>query len=380
MVTRSYQICTKTVMDTSDPEISFNEDGISNHAVNFTQKIEPKWQEMKSNDWQLRNQLDKIKSEGKGKDFDCIIGMSGGLDSSFMLHKVVTEYGLRPLVFHVDAGWNSEVAVHNINQLVDALNLDLYTEVINWEDLREFQLAMFKSGVPHLDTPQDMAFISVLYRFAEKYNIKYILNGGNISTECVLMPLRIIYWGSDLAQYKDILSKHASRKLDSYPFIDIFYHKLYLRYMKNIRVVKPLNYMEYTRKAAIAELELMYGFKPYKQKHFESRFTRFFEGYWLPTRFGYDMRRNQFSSLILTGQMTREEALQQLESPPLTPEEEAIDFEFVSSKLNLTPFDLKELHSLPLSYYWDYKNRKTIFEIGERVLSAISGTQRGGAI
>ena len=224
-----------------------------------------------------------------------------------------------------------------------------------------------------------MAFISVLYRFAEKYKIKYILNGGNIATECVLMPLSILYWGTDMTQISDILSKHCSRKLENYPFINIFYHKLYLRYIKNIRVLKPLNYMQYSRKLAIKELKLKYGFKPYKQKHFESRFTKFFEGYWLPTRFGYDMRRNQFSSLILTGQMTRDEALEQLDSPPLTSEESSIDFDFVCSKLNLKPSELKQFHSLPLSYYWDYKNRKFVFEVGEKILSAISGTQRGGA-
>ena len=138
--------------------------------------------------------------------------------------------------------------------------------------------------------------------------------------------------------------------------------------------------MNYTRKSAIAELKLRYGFKPYKQKHFESRFTKFFEGYWLPTRFGYDMRRNQFSSLILTGQMTRGEAIKELELPPLTPEESSIDFSYVCSKLNLTPFELEQLHSMPLSHYWDYKNRKYIFDVGEKVLSAISGTQRGGAM
>ena len=144
--------------------------------------------------------MDKIKATGKGKDFDCILGISGGVDSSYMLHLAVKEFGLRPLVFHVDGGWNSELAVHNINVMIDKLGLDLYTEVINWEEMKDFQLAFFKSGVPHLDIPQDHAFIATLYHFAEKYKIKYILNGGNFSTECVQYPMEWFYYGTDMVQ------------------------------------------------------------------------------------------------------------------------------------------------------------------------------------
>ena len=193
---QKYRICRKTVMDTSDPGITFDDDGISNHYWEYHNFIKHNWYQGDDGKRKLSSMIEKIQESGKGKDFDCILGLSGGLDSSYMLHKVVTEYNLRPLVFHVDGGWDTEIAVNNINCLVDKLSLDLYTEVIDWEEMRDFQLAMFKSGVPHLDVPQDMAFISVLYKFAKREGIKYILNGGNISTESVLMPLEILYWPS----------------------------------------------------------------------------------------------------------------------------------------------------------------------------------------
>ena len=181
----------------------------------------------------LEKEVENKKNESKGKDFDCILGLSGGMDSSFMLHTMVTKYNLKPLVFHVDGGWNTELAVNNINNLVDKLGLDLFTEVIDWNEMKEFQLAMFKSGVPHIDIPQDMAFFAVLYKFAQKYNVKTILNGGNIATESVLRPFNLIYYGGDLVQIKDILKKNSSFKLKSFPLVSIFYKKIWLRIVDN---------------------------------------------------------------------------------------------------------------------------------------------------
>jgi glycosyltransferase involved in cell wall biosynthesis len=230
------QICAKTVMDTSDPSIIFDQNGISNHYWDFQNVVKKSWHTGPEGRAMLEKTVARLKRAGKGRDFDCIMGLSGGADSSYMLHKMVTEFGLRPLVFHVDGGWNSEIAVSNINSLIDKLGLDLYTEVINWEEMRDFQLAMFKSGVPHLDIPQDMAFIGVLYKFAEKHGIKDILNGGNISTECVLVPLEILYWGTDMAQVRDILSRHGTMPMRTYPFCSIFYHKIYLRFFRGVKV------------------------------------------------------------------------------------------------------------------------------------------------
>ncbi len=217
-----YQICTNCVMDTSDAKITFDEKGICDHCYDYYNNVLPNWHTDERGRKELMETVAKIKKEGKGKDFDCILGMSGGVDSSYLLHLAVTELGLRPLVFHVDGGWNSELAVHNIQVMVDKLGLDLYTEVINWEEMKDFQLAFFKSGVPHLDIPQDHAFIATLYNFADKYNIKYILNGGNISTECVRNPMDWLYYGTDMAQINDIIKKFGTFKMETYPFSPIF--------------------------------------------------------------------------------------------------------------------------------------------------------------
>jgi N-acetyl sugar amidotransferase len=379
MSNNSYQICSKTVMDTSDPSITFDSEGISNHYWDFHKFVKHNWHTGPDGRIALEKKIDQIKRDSRGRDFDCIIGLSGGADSSYMLHKVVSEFNLRPLVFHVDGGWNSEVAVSNINVLIDKLGLDLYTEVINWDEMRNFQLAMFKSGVPHLDIPQDLSFIGVLYKFAEKYRIKHILNGGNISTECVATPLNMLYWGTDMMQVRDILNRYGTRTMTSYPFSSIWYHKVYLPLIRGITVFKPLNFMPYIKKNAMNEMESIYGWKSIPQKHFESRFTRFFEGYWLPTRFGFDMRRREFSSLILTGQMTREEALELLEQPALPADVVEQEFQFVASKLGITIEELHGYHAMPKKFYWDYNNQSHIFALGEKVLNLFKGARRGGA-
>lgn len=376
---KSYKICSKTVMDISDPEISFDKEGISNYYWDFQNKIKPNWPYLNQGEERLNQLINKIKSDGINKDFDCILGLSGGMDSSYMLHLAVKEYGLRPLVFHVDGGWNSDSAVSNINNLVDSLGVDLYTEVINWIEMRDFQLSMFKAGVPHLDIPQDMAFISVLYRFAEKYKIKHILNGGNVATESLSAPVKILYWCTDMSQIRDILSKFGSVEMRTYPFTSIYYHKIYLRYLKKIKVHKILNYVDYDKKKAENLLKKNYSWKPFPQKHFESRFTKFFEGYWLPKRFGWDMRRRQFSSLILSNQMTRENALKELEKSSYNEETIKQDFKYIAKKLGITTEELNNFLRSEKKFYYNYKNQKWIFDFGEKILSTISGTRRGGA-
>jgi N-acetyl sugar amidotransferase len=349
----------------------FDAEGVCDHCRNFEQNIAPAWDTGEGGRAKLAGMVDAIKASGKGKQFDCILGLSGGLDSSYMLHLIVTEFGLRPLVFHVDAGWNTDIAVNNIQVLVDKLGLDLFTEVINWEDMRDFQLAFFKSGVPHLDIPQDHAFIATLYHFANAHGIKYIMNGGNISTECVRNPLEWLYHGTDMAQINDIRRRFCTRPLKHYPFSSILYHKLYLRYLKGVKVVKPLNMLPYSKQLGIETLSREYGWRAYPQKHFESRFTRFFEGYWLPSRFGYDTRKVQFSSLINTGQMTRADALKRLEHPAYDPETIADDFEYIANKLRIPVDELKAYHTMERRSYRDYANRAWMFELGSTVLKAL---------
>jgi N-acetyl sugar amidotransferase len=365
-------------MDTSDPGIQFNAQGVCDHCVEFEHHVKPNWHTDERGRRELEKLIVDIKLTGRKHDFDCILGLSGGVDSSYMLHVAVKEFGLRPLVFHVDGGWNSELAVHNIYVMIDKLGLDLYTEVINWEEMRDFQLAWFKSGVPHIDIPQDHAFIATLYNFASKHGIRYILNGGNISTECVRYPLEYYYYGTDMFQIRDIIRRFGAVPMKTYPFSSVFRHKIYLRYVRRLRVVKALNYMPYNKEMALKLLEAEYGWKPYPQKHFESRFTRFFEGYWLPERFGFDVRRVQFSSLILTGQMTREEALQKLATPSYDPTIIQQDFHYVATKLGITDQELKSYLTMPKKFYWDYRNQMRFIRLGAEMMR-IMGLGRAGA-
>ena len=357
-------------MDTSDSRIEFDENGICDHANDFVNHVLPQWHTDERGLSQLEKIISKIKSDGKKRDFDCILGLSGGIDSSYMLHLAVKEYGLKPLVFHVDGGWNSELAVHNIHVLTDKLNLDLFTEVIDWEEMRDFQLAWFKSGVPHIDIPQDHAFIATLYNFASKYKIKYILNGGNISTECVRNPMEFLYYGTDMAHINDIIKRFCTIKMTKYPFSSIFRHKIYLKYFHRITVVKLLNYQPYIKADAVRILEKEYGWKPYVQKHFESIFTKFYESYWLPERFGFDTRRVQLSSLILTGQMTRNEALDELKKTPYDISTIDNEKEYIATKLGIDINELNYYFTIPKKFYWDYKNQEKIFNIGARLLRA----------
>lgn len=370
-----YQICTNCVMDTTDTKITFDDQGVCDHCNDFFKNVQPNWHTDELGRAELEVIVEQIKKRGKGKDFDCLLGISGGVDSSYMLHIAVNEFGLRPLVFHADGGWNSELAVNNIEVMIDKLGLELYTEVIDWEEMRDFQLAFFKAGVPHIDIPQDHAFIATLYNFANKYNIKYILNGGNISTECVRNPMEWLYYGTDMAQIKDIHRRFGSIPLKKYPLSSILKHKFYLRYIKGIKVIKPLNYFPYIKNDAVKLLTETYGWKNYPQKHFESRFTKFYEGYWLPMKFGYDTRKVQYSSLILTGQMTREEALEKLKAPAYDPETIADEFKYIATKLGITDEELRSYLNAPNKTYKDYKNQESMFIIGAKVLKAI-GVER----
>jgi N-acetyl sugar amidotransferase len=362
-------------MDTSDSRIVFDENGVCDHCNDFYKNVLPNWHTDEKGKKELESIVKKIKEDGKNRDFDCLFGMSGGVDSSYLLHVVVKEFGLRPLVFHVDGGWNTDLSVHNIQVMVDKLRLKLHTEVINWDEMKDFQLAFFKSGVPHIDIPQDHAFVATLYNYAAKYNIKYILNGGNISTECVRNPMEFLYYGTDMAQIRDIMKRFSAVKMKTYPFSSVFRHKIYLRYIKKVQVIKPLNYQPYIKDEALKLLEKEYGWTPYPQKHFESQFTKFFEGYWLPERFGFDTRRVQYSSLILTGQMKREEALEKLKKPAYNPATIDEEFNIIATKLGICSEELKSYFNMPKKFYWDYKNNQTIFNLGAKALKML-GVER----
>jgi len=364
-------------MDTTDSKITFDSEGVCDHCNTFYKDIQPYWHTDEKGRKALQEIIDKVKKEGIGKEFDCLMGMSGGIDSSYLLYVMKEKFGLRPLVFHVDAGWNSQIAVNNIERLVDGLGLDLYTEVINWEEIKDLQLAFFKSGVPHIDVPQDHAFFATMYKFASKHNIKYILTGGNYSTECVRNPLEWMYYQSDSIQLRDIYKKHGKGKLKDYPVTNILWHKVYLPYIKGIKLIRPFDYVPYNKDEAMQLLVDKFGYQKYPQKHFESRFTRFYESYWLPRKFGFDTRKVQFSSLILTGQMTREEALKKLSEPAFDPETINQDFEYIATKLGISVEELQGYMDAPNKTYKDYKSQESIYNIGASLLRML-GKEKGG--
>jgi len=362
-------------MDTTDPDITFDKRGWCDYCRNYYVNIQPHWHPNEKGGKILASVVDKIKDDGRKRDHDCLIGISGGIDSSYVTYITKEKLGLRPLMLHVDAGWNSQVSVNNIERLIDGLKLDLHTEVVDWFEMKDLQLAFLKAQVPHLDAPQDHAFFASLYNFAAKHSFKYIITGANYSTECIREPLEWIYHASDLRQLKDIHRRFGQRPLKTFPTADIFKYKLFYRYIKGVRVVKPLNYVPYIKEKAIQELSDRFGWQKYPHKHYESRFTRFFEGYWLPKKFGYDKRRTHFSSLILTKQMNREEALGLIAQPAYDEQLMCQDFEYVAKKLDLSISDLQALMNGRNRTYRDYRNNMLLINLGTIILQKM-GIQR----
>jgi putative aminotransferase len=366
---KDYQICTQCVMDTSDPNIIFDDKGLCDYCNNFQSTIKPSWDLSLQNDIALNKLSEKIKTEGLGKDFDCIIGLSGGLDSSYAAYVAKEKMGLRPLLFHVDAGWNTDQAVGNIEKLVDGLGLDLYTEVINWEEMKNLQLAFLKSQIPDQDLPQDAAFFSSLYKFARKHRIKYVLTGSNFSTECCREPEEWGgYLGIDKLLFKDIYKRFGKEKLATFPLVDILVSKVFYQRIIGMKVVMPLNMVSFVKKSAEDELERLFAWKPFQHKHHESRFTRFYEDFWLPRKFGFHKRRAHFSSLIMTGQMDRAVALKRLLRPEMEEKFLKQEFEYVANKLDLTEYELQKIFDGENKTYKNFRNKRWLIRIGSQVL------------
>lgn len=354
-------------MDTSDSNIVFDEKGWCDYCNNYHVNILPHWHPDEQGKQELLKIVEKIKQDGKGKDHDCLIGLSGGVDSSYVAY-LAKQYGLRPLLFHVDAGWNSQQAVNNIEKMVDGLGFDLYTEVVDWQEMKDLQLAFFKAQVPHIDTPQDHAFLTALYNFGAKNGFKYVLTGANYSSECIREPLEWHYHASDLRQLKDIHRQFGTRPLKTFPMAGIFKFKIFYRFFYGMKVIKPLNNVKFIKEEAMQELVDKFGWQKYAHKHYESRFTRFYEGYWLPTKFGFDKRRAHFSSLILTGQLSREEALEKIGIKAYDDATVEQDFEYIATKLGLTTAELKAIMQGENKSYQDYKSQMPIINLGTKIL------------
>lgn len=353
---RPYQVCTRCVMDTTDPEITFDESGVCSHCRNFDSVIRPAWPAPDRGAVLLDEMIRKVKAYGAGKQYDCIIGLSGGIDSSFCAVKVA-EWGLRPLVVHVDAGWNSELAVMNIEQICRRLGFDLVTHVVDWEEMRDMQLAFLRSNLANQDVPQDHAFFAALYGYAEKAGIKYVINGSNFATESIL-PAAWGYDAMDATHVKAIHARFGSRSRGDFPIVSFF--DLYVKYpfILKMEVLKPLNYLAYDKEEAIKVLEKDYGWRYYGGKHYESRWTRFFQAYYLPYKFGYDKRKAHLSSLVVSGQMDRSVALDALKAPLYDEKILVEDKIFIAKKLGLSLAEFEELIEQPVHHYSEFPNHQ----------------------
>jgi len=352
---KKYQRCTNCIMDTTDPLIEFDEYGVCNHC-NYYKQYD---QNQKLEGEEAQNQIDamvaEIKLDGKGNDYDCIMGLSGGVDSSYLAYYATKELGLRTLVVHVDSGWNSELAVNNIENIVKKLDLDLHTLVLDWDEIRDLQRAFFKSSVPNCDIPQDHAFIASLYSEAKKFKLRHILNGGNMATESIL-PSAWGYDASDLIHLKDIHNKYGEKKLKTYPTISLLQKEIIYPKIYGLKVHRPLEFIDYNKKKAKNFLINELGWRDYGGKHYESSFTKFFQAYYLPEKYGFDKRLAHYSSLIVSGQMTREQAMQKMRKPVYEPEELEQDMEFIIKKLGFSQSEWNHIMEMSPKTEHDFKN------------------------
>jgi aminotransferase len=374
-VARSYQICTRCVIDTTDPDIDFDISGMCSHCRGFDARISKNWYPNARGSELLDAKVAQMKAAGHDKPFDCILGLSGGVDSSYLALKV-KQLGLRALVVHVDAGWNSELAVSNIERVIEHCGFDLHTEVLNWNEVRDLQVAYLKSGVANQDVVQDHGYFATLYHYAAKEKIKYVLTGVNIATESVF-PDSWHHAAMDAINLKAIHKQFGSIPLEKYRTISFFEYYVYYPMILGMEVFCPLNFMPYNKNNALEYLKQEIGYKDYGRKHGESVFTKFFQNYYLPKRFGYDKRRPHLASMVLSGQMERDEALRALEEPLYHPQDIQKDREYVALKLGISVDELEGYIAAPLRYYhefpnWDrqYDKLKSVQTLAERVLGS----------
>ncbi len=357
---RPYQQCVISVMDTiADPAIKFDEKGISNYYYDY--QLQEKNNVVKGEEGlrKLNELVSLIKESGKDKKYDCITGVSGGVDSTYLALQA-KKLGLRPLIVHFDNGWNSELAVMNIENIITRLGFDLYTLVVDWEEFKDIQLAYLKASVVDIEAITDHAIIGTLYRLAAENGIKYILSGSNIVTEATL-PLHWIWNKTDHVNIKDIHSKYGKVPLKTFPFFSTHQKQYYVK-VKGIETVCPLNYLSYNKKEVKQTIINELQWRDYGGKHYESVFTRFYQGYILPVKFGIDKRKAHLSNLIFSGQITKEDALQELKKPNYEPSQLQSDYEFVLKKFNLEESEFDELMKLPRREHTDFKVEKSVWD------------------
>lgn len=356
-MTSEYQICARCLMDTTDPNIVFDENGVCNHCHDHDRLMKQKVVTGKAGEEYLQKLVDEMKRDGRGKPYDCLIGVSGGVDSTYVAY-LVKKMGLRPLAVHMDNGWDSELAVKNIEETLKRLGIDLHTEVLDWEEFKGLQVAFLKSSTPDSEIPSDHAIWAVLGNLADKLKVKYIVSGFNVRTETHLPRA----WSQGHFDWKYIRSVNqlfGRGKLKTFPHIGFF---TYYRRLLTHRRVDILNYIDFNKTEAMKILEQELGWRYYGGKHYESIYTRFYQGYILPTKFGYDKRRSHLSSLICSGETTRDAALKELDKPTYQPTMQEEDREYVVKKLGLTDDEFEAILNAPKKTFWDYPSYGRVVE------------------
>ena len=346
-------ICSRCIMDHSDPAIEFDENGICNHCHRYDELVSGRTVSSENQSHELKKLIKKIKASGRKKEYDCLIGVSGGVDSSYLAY-LSKECGLRPLAVHVDNGWNSELATNNIHNLLKKLNMDLHTHVIDWNEFKNLQLSFLHAGVPDGEIPSDHAIDAALWICAHKFKIKYILSGMNFATESISVP----DWAYGHSDWKYIKSVHKIFKntpLTTFPRFSFIY-LFYVNFIKRIRIISFLNYFSYNKENAIHLLEKELDWRRYEGKHYESIYTRFYQGYILPKKFGIDKRRMHLSDLINAGQITRDQALNEIEKPTMSEEILKQDYDFVLKKFDLNELQFQDFMNAPNKSFRDYPN------------------------
>jgi N-acetyl sugar amidotransferase len=352
---RSYQICTTTIMDTTaDPDITFDENGVSNYVSEYKKLLSLRVPKADTAKKQLKKIVDKIKADGKDKEYDCLVGVSGGVDSTYVAY-LVKQLGLRPLAVHMDNGWNSELAVSNIEKTLKKLNIDLHTVVLNWEEFRDIQLSFLKASTPDGEIPTDHAIYAVTMQTASKYGIKYIISGSNIKTEGIL-PRSWARGHLDWKYIKSVTKIFGKFQPKTFPHITMLHVAHYL-YIKRIQTIPILNYIEYNKTNALEILKRELDWQYYGGKHYESVYTRFFQGYILPRKFKIDKRRGHLSTLICSEEMSREDALDEIARPPyLDADLEKQDLDFTIKKMEISKNEFDSIMKLPIKTIHNYPN------------------------
>jgi N-acetyl sugar amidotransferase len=336
----------------NDPEIIFNQVGICNHCDTYDSVVKANILNPSERDKKLDLFLKSIKEKKNGK-YDCIIGLSGGTDSSYVAY-LTKQLGLSPLAVHFDNGWNSELSVRNIEKILNKLDIDLYTYVVDWQEFRDLQRSYIKASVVDIEAITDHAITAILHKVAREFNIKFIMPGSSIVTEGIL-PSNWIHNKADVANIKDIHQKHGEVNLKTFPFLGIPAKWFYKKFL-DIHSFRILDYVDYNKVLAQEILKKELNWVDYGGKHYESLFTKFYQGYILPQKFNIDKRRSHLSTLICAGQMSRTEALRELDSPPYDNKELALEKKFVLKKLGFSTDEFNEIMKSPRKSHLDYKS------------------------